>query len=348
MKVIFFPNNTASLVSMHVPALRRKGVEAVGYNFAPLKTNETGSVNNWPISGKFLLLRRVKFLFSFMSDLLTSDVIHWMYGGSSRSSRVMLFFVSLLNKKKFVEFCGTDIRSLEKMIEDIPFYKMSDFSENFIQLMGVSKTSQETQYRFSRAGFYALPSYPELIDYIDPNLFPKYDLISRSTDIKKLIPNPQTNKKPIVVHAPSNPEVKGTRYVNKAAERLEEEGLVEYVLIQNMTHQKALETLKSADIVVDQIVAGDYGVLAIEAMALEKPVICFLRNKVEAYYKEHFDDLPITNANINNIYEILKGLALDREKQLELGKRSRIFAIKYHSPEVNAEKLKSIYYTKGI
>lgn len=343
MKVIFLPNNTSSLVSRHVPALRQQGVEAVGYNFAPLKINDTEFVNNWPREGKFLKLKKVKFLFHFVSDLLSSDVIHWMYAGNSRLTKIALLFIRLLSKKKFVELSGTDIRSLEKLCEDVPFFNFDKFSDNFKRQMGTESSSLETHSRFSKAGFIPIPSYPELIDYIRPEFFPKYHLISRVVDLQRLTPFKSQNTKPLIVHAPSNPEIKGTEYINKAAERLVAEGLADYRLVTGLSHSEAMELLRNSDIIVDQLMVGEYGVLAIEGMALEKTVVCFIRPKVLKYYEEHFEGFPIVNANIQNIYEVLKDLCLSNEKRQSYSSLARVFAERYHDRDKNASRLIEIY-----
>jgi hypothetical protein len=341
MKVIFLPNNTASLVSKYVPALQHLGLEAVGYNFAPLKISDPENVNNWPSSGG--KWQKLKYVFSFLSDLLSSDVIHWVYGGNSMGTKVLLHFVRFLNKKKFVEFSGTDIRILEKMCGDVEHLNFDELSSEFKHLMGTRETSIKTQERFSKAGFYPLPSYPELVDYILPEYFPSFKLVSRSVDLKKLKLCQTNNTKPLIVHAPSNSIVKGTKYVSEAAERLVSEGLADYRLISNMSHAEALKLLESADIVVDQIMAGDYGVLAIEAMALGKPVVCFIRPRVLKYYRENFEGFPIINADVSNIYEVLRNQIAQKENFQKIGERGREFVEKYHDPMKNAKKLISIY-----
>ena len=347
MKVIFLPNNTASLVSANIPALRRLGVEAVGYNFAPLNISDTRNVRIWPHNGSFLTWKRIKFLLNFVSDLLTADIIHWMYAGNSRGTKVALLFIRLLNKKKFVEFSGTDIRSLEKVCNDVDFYEICQFSDQAKVLLGTEKTSRETNRRFSQAGFYPIPSYPELIEYIDPLCFMNYSLISRSVDLERLKPVIATNSLPLIVHAPSNPEVKGTKYILDAAMKLETKGLAKFKLIQGMKHDEALSLLQNADIVVDQLIIGDFGVLAIEAMALQKPVVCFMRPKVLSYYEKNFEGFPVINANINDIYEVLENLVTDSKLRAEKGKLGRRYVEKYHDPDKNAELLVNVYSTEA-
>ena len=44
-----------------------------------------------------------------------------------------------------------------------------------------------------------------------------------------------------------------------------------------MTHGEALGRLAAADLVVDQLVLGWYGAVAVEAMALGRPVLAYIR-----------------------------------------------------------------------
>ena len=83
---------------------------------------------------------------------------------------------------------------------------------------------------------------------------------------------PSDNPRPLVVHAPSNREKKGTRYVIEACERLP----VDLDIVEGVRHDEARERYARADIVVDQLNAGWHGVFALEAMALGKPVVAHL------------------------------------------------------------------------
>ena len=77
-----------------------------------------------------------------------------------------------------------------------------------------------------------------------------------------------------MLHAPSRRIVKGTKYILDAVEELKSEGLkFDFKMVEGMKNSDAKELYRTADIVVDQLRIGWYGVLAVEAMALGKPVI---------------------------------------------------------------------------
>jgi glycosyltransferase involved in cell wall biosynthesis len=92
---------------------------------------------------------------------------------------------------------------------------------------------------------------------------------------------------------------------------------------------------------------GWYGAMAREAMMLGKPVICFIRpewlNDVRREIPDFADQLPIVNATPETVKEILKTLIVDREQREEIGRRSRAFAVKWHSAESGARRFDEIY-----
>ena len=53
-------------------------------------------------------------------------------------------------------------------------------------------------------------------------------------------------------------------------------------IVEGLHHDEAFERFRNADIVVDQLNAGWYGLFAIECMALGKPVVTFLHDEAVA------------------------------------------------------------------
>ena len=82
----------------------------------------------------------------------------------------------------------------------------------------------------------------------------------------------------IFAHAPSHRGAKGTAFVLAAAEQLRTEGYrFELELIEGLARDKAIERYAACDVVIDQLLAGWYGGLGVEAMALGKPVVAYIR-----------------------------------------------------------------------
>jgi hypothetical protein len=50
-------------------------------------------------------------------------------------------------------------------------------------------------------------------------------------------------------------------------------------LVENRSHREALDMYQQADLVIDQVLAGWYGSVAVEAMKMGKPVAVFIREE---------------------------------------------------------------------
>jgi glycosyltransferase involved in cell wall biosynthesis len=97
--------------------------------------------------------------------------------------------------------------------------------------------------------------------------------------------------------------------------------------------------------VVDQLLAGWYGGLAVEVMALGKPVVAYLRCEDLAFLPESMRaELPIVSAEPATIYAVLKRLLGEDAGQLaRLGERSRAYVEHWHDPRSIAARLKADY-----
>jgi len=151
------------------------------------------------------------------------------------------------------------------------------------------------------------------------------------------------NACPLVVHAPSNPEVKGTKFVLKAVEELFSEGLqFEFKLVERMSHAEATMWYKKSDIIIDQLLIGATGVLTLEALALGKPCIVNLRQDLfEDFYKT--SSLPIANANPDNIKSVLRNLIKDQHMRDDLSIRGRALVEQFHDVSKVIDQYEDLY-----
>jgi glycosyltransferase involved in cell wall biosynthesis len=153
--------------------------------------------------------------------------------------------------------------------------------------------------------------------------------------------NPQALFK--IVHATNHPQFKGTKFLEKAVSEINaKKTRCELVILQNTGNAKVLEEIQKADVVFDQILLGAYGRLAIEAMSLGTPVICYLRDDLKELYPS-WKECPIINANIDSLKDkILEIMDMTDEQKAEIGTQSMSYVEKYHSPEYVGEKLHTI------
>ena len=151
---------------------------------------------------------------------------------------------------------------------------------------------------------------------------------------------------PVILHAPSHRGVKGTNYILDVTSRLKREGVaLELRLVEGVSYIEARHIYESADLLIDQLLCGWYGGLAVELMALGKPVICYIRQGDLKFIPEQMrEDFPIINATPTTIYEVLKEwLTVRRHELPEVGRRSRAYVERWHDPLKIAAKLKSEY-----
>lgn len=151
---------------------------------------------------------------------------------------------------------------------------------------------------------------------------------------------------PTVVHAPSHRGVKGTRFILDAVARLKDEGIgLNFILVEGLTRSQARRIYERADLLIDQLLCGWYGGLAVELMALGKPVLCYIRKSDLKFIPEQMQtDLPIIEATPSTIYDVLKQWLTVRKNELShVGRRGRAYVEKWHDPLKIAAQLKSEY-----
>lgn len=155
-----------------------------------------------------------------------------------------------------------------------------------------------------------------------------------------------TSSRPLVLHAPTDRLIKGTRFIVEAVSRLQGEGLdFDFQLVEGLTHAQAKALYARADLVVDQLLVGWYGGLAVEAMALERPVVSYIRDEdLEFVPTEMRAEIPVINAQPETIYDVLKELLTVRRGELaEIGERGRRFVSRWHDPLRIAKELIADY-----
>ncbi len=149
-----------------------------------------------------------------------------------------------------------------------------------------------------------------------------------------------------VVHAPTSRLIKGSKYIINAVNKLKSQGCnIELTLIENMTNVDAIKMIFTADLLIDQLLVGWYGGVAVEAMQMGIPVACYIRNKdLNALPKQMREDMPVINCSIENIDQVLLSCYEDRNMLVEKAKLSRQYALTYHDPVYSAKRVSEEYF----
>jgi hypothetical protein len=158
----------------------------------------------------------------------------------------------------------------------------------------------------------------------------------------------QTNQGPLrVVHAPNHREFKGTRYLEVAVAELQAEGVpIELLLVEKLPNHEAVAVYRTADVIFDQCLIGFHGYFALEAMALGKPVMCYIR-KSEQYLLEP-QECPIINTHVDTLRDDLRRLVLMRDQLAGIGQRGRAYVERHYSRAAFAGRLQRVYQDLGI
>lgn len=181
----------------------------------------------------------------------------------------------------------------------------------------------------------------EVYDYVK-DYYEKVHVLPIAIDLKPFEPSyPLIQKeKPLILHAPTNPEFKGTSYIEETIEKLKETYTLDYRRIEKMSHEEVINLYKDADLIIDQVLCGSYGLLSVESMALGKPVLTYIRPDLVSTFPA---ELPIVNSHPDNLYDQVKRLLDYPELRRELGIKGRQYVEKYHSHDVVVSQLLEIY-----
>jgi glycosyltransferase involved in cell wall biosynthesis len=122
---------------------------------------------------------------------------------------------------------------------------------------------------------------------------------------------------------------------------------IELINPTNIPNKEVRFLQVQADIFLDMLTYGWFGATAREAMMLGKPVICFIRpewlESVREEIPDYAKELPIISATPQTVENILCDLIINPEKRKEIGRRSREFAVKWHSMNVAGRRFDQIY-----
>lgn len=148
----------------------------------------------------------------------------------------------------------------------------------------------------------------------------------------------------VVAHAPTNRLIKGTPHIVAAVERLQREfPRLELRLIEGRPWAEIPEALADADILVDQLFMGWYGLLAIEGMAVGRAVVTHMRDD---FTKP--EGLPVVSAEPATIEGALRELIRNPARRGELGALGTTYARAHHDATVVARRLLDVYRQRVV
>jgi len=298
--------------------------------------------------------RRAKFGKFLLEVIEKYDVIHFhsfptlWHANQLLSTYKDTSVLKSFRKKLFLSVWGCDVRNWRHDI----LYPWSPCNRCSLPMKLYCKTTCDKTINAARKYCNAMFSGGDLkIEYPDliwGNL--AIDTREIHPGIKNDIPEkyviPRESDDILVFHAFGNskkrPDVKGSGYIKSAIDNLIHDGYnIKYTFIDNVPTQDIKYIQCQADIVVDQLCAGWYGTTAVECMALEKPVIAYLREDILQICPN--ENIPIVNANPKTIENTLKSLIDYKSVTTQIAKDGREYALKYHERAEVARKFLQYY-----
>jgi glycosyltransferase involved in cell wall biosynthesis len=306
LRVTLCPVNTAGVPWTNAEALRRRGVEARLVVFERYKLHPEAD-ESLELTGS--LGRRQAKQWSALARLLPlTDIFHFHFGLTLVPKRLQFPILRALGKKSVMHYLGSDIRG---------------------------KTPEQLAYG-KRAGAEVVGSY-DAIRWV-----PEAEVIPPGIDLSRIEPAPPAGRqRPLIVHAPSSRRRKGTEHVIAAVEGL----AADLELVEGLHHEEAFERYRAADIVVDQLNAGWYGILALECLALGKPVLTFLRDEARARTEEAYGvEVPLVGVTAETLHERLTELVdAGPTEWRRVGEASRAYVERVHDVERATDMLVELY-----
>jgi glycosyltransferase involved in cell wall biosynthesis len=305
LRVTHCPVNVAGIPWENVQALRRKGVDA------RLVVFERGRLHpeaDWSLDRHGGLARRLATQLSAFARLAPkTDIFHFYFGLTLVPKSIQFPLLKALRRRSVFHYLGSDIRG--KSPAELAYGKRAD-----AEIVG---------------------SY-DAVCWV-----PEAHVIPPGLDLRPFTPVPPSDSpRPLVVHAPSNRERKGTQHVIEACAALP----VELDIVEGVPHDDARERYARADIVVDQLNAGWHGVFALEAMALGKPVVTHLKpDVVERSAAGYGVRLPIVPATASTLVDALRPLVEQPALRRELGAAGRAYVEQVHDIDRIADRLIDLY-----
>ncbi len=253
----------------------------------------------------------------FFKILPQYDLWHFNYIEAFFWYPLNLFILKLFGKKIVSTFRGSDVRT---NIDFLPLNLYKKIPSNswpiFYQQNVVHHFWQKFLLELRIKIFCWLSDQVVIIGPFLASSVPHYDkMISYAQDLKvigsqKIANQSAKGRKITILHAPSDFVTKGSETVKGVFAQLSKKYLnCNFKIMPKMPHKELLAEMAKADIVIDQLLVGWYGLQAVEAMAMGKIVVAFLN---PAYLPlVSFDkNIPIWNSNVWTFSQDIENLLI--------------------------------------
>lgn len=230
---------------------------------------------------------------------------------------------------------GTDVRLPSRHARDEPW---SPFRDTTAYLGKMERDARNNRALLERLGLPTFASTPDLVDDIPfaswcpVVIAPEEWRVPRVTHVGRLR----------VVHASTNPALKGTVLIEPVLQRLHDQGVIDYRRIVHVPHADMPAVFAEADVVLDQFLLGSFGVAACEAMAAGCVCIAHVAPSVRSRVRAaSARELPIVEATPDTLDAVLRALADDGQQREHSQETGRAYVAAVHDGALSADVLRA-------
>lgn len=142
--------------------------------------------------------------------------------------------------------------------------------------------------------------------------------------------------RPVVVHVPSNPFLKGSHLVDGPLQDMADRGLIEYRRLEGVPPEQMPALVADADVVLDQFVLGLYSVMAVQGMFAGRLVVAHVADRVRDRVP---GELPIVEAGPDDVVEVLQRVLDARDTYRDVAVAGLAYARRVHDGTLSARAL---------
>ncbi|OGD56670.1 hypothetical protein A2V71_03605 [Candidatus Berkelbacteria bacterium RBG_13_40_8] len=298
-------------------------------------------INDHLISKYFFYL--TDYLSIFTWACIKYDIFELPFSGGllmmSHLRKLELILLKICAKKVIVFGYGSDSMLMTKIKKSHKYNVAMDLDEKAMKFYNEKKIRADILRAQKYADVLIASGY---LSYLGP----KSVMVPIAIELTGWDYSPKKKSKIVtIVHSTNHPVFKGTRFIMKVIEKLQKNGFpLKLIFIKGKTLETCQKLYRKADIVITDVITGWYGFTACEAMALGRPVICYLREDL-ARANNLVQNIPIISANPDNLEKAIIELSKDYGLRKKLAKDGQNFVLRYHSLDRLAE-VKAIIYQR--
>lgn len=335
ISVLHAPYEISHQPSTYCEGLKRLGLNCMTIDYIPDKcefnSDEEYCLARYGFFEKYYKTREIA-----ARVIPQYDIFHFHYGMTLIEENDDIEIIQELGKKIVMNYWGSDIRIASIAKTMCPnMYVNGTYEDN---------VRRRTESMGKRIRDCIVPDY-ELYAYVK-DYYEHVHLVRQAINMSEYEYKEPERKHGMVkiLHAPTNRKNKGTEEIIRAIAHIKQKYAVEFILAEGYKNKELMKLCADADIIINALGVGAFGIFALESMAMGKPVL----SEISPYMKEHYpSELPIVNITKETIEEQLIHLIEDVDDRINIGKQSREYVAKYHDSSVIAKQLLGIYRKLG-